>query len=155
MGMDVQTYKDILSQFASGVTVVLVQSQQHGVMQGKTVSSFFSLSLDPLMVGFAVNKNSPFVELLKQAPQFSVNILAEDQHLLAPRFAKAATNTIAVDELAAHGGLNGALATLVCCVEQTVAAGDHTLVLATVKAGAVHQQAPPLVYWGRAYRQLK
>lgn len=72
-----EQFKAALSRWASGVAVVLVDTE-NGV-KGITISAFMSGSLHPPLVSFAVNRTSDFVDTLKQAKEFTLSILSEDQ----------------------------------------------------------------------------
>src|SRR5260370_12833667 len=78
-------FRTALGHFASGVTIVTT-SGEDGHLRGMTVSAFSSLSLDPPLVLICVEQLASIYDHLKEDGYFAVNILAEDQELIARRF---------------------------------------------------------------------
>jgi flavin reductase (DIM6/NTAB) family NADH-FMN oxidoreductase RutF len=74
--LDQPTFRRVLSNFASGVTVVTVANK--GVYHGSTVASFCSLSLDPPLVLVCLDRRGATHQLIEEAGTFAVNILGED-----------------------------------------------------------------------------
>lgn len=70
--------------------VAVVTASHGGARLGMTVNSFTSVSLDPPLVSWSLRSASRARPLLEAADGFAVNILAEDQHHLAERFARSA-----------------------------------------------------------------
>ena len=74
--------------FASGVTVVTTPALEGAY--GITVSSFASLSLNPLLVTVSINRSSPLLNYVRAVETFAVSVLASDQQEVArflPRLA--------------------------------------------------------------------
>jgi flavin reductase (DIM6/NTAB) family NADH-FMN oxidoreductase RutF len=78
-------FRQAAGRFASGVTVVTTRASQGHY--GVTVSSFASLSLNPLLVAVSINRSSPFLEYVRSAEAFAVSVLASDQQQVAAYFA--------------------------------------------------------------------
>ncbi len=70
-------FRDVLSQFGSGVTVVTTMSGDEPV--GMTCQSFSSVSLDPPLVMFVPAKTSRAWPMIQRAGRFCVNVLGGDQ----------------------------------------------------------------------------
>jgi len=85
MTLDPALFRQAMSRFASGVTVVttIVDAKPYGL----TVSAFASLSLDPALAIIAIDKRSPMHDLLLQAQAFAINILSNEQESLSRHFA--------------------------------------------------------------------
>lgn len=155
MGVSPQEYKEALSRFTSGVTVVTVGmgDQVHGM----TASSFASVSLDPPLVLVSLEKQSRTRDLVIEAGAFAVNILESSQREVARAFARRGVKPF--DRLSYRLGVTGApliegsLAHLECRTVNVVGGGDHDLFIAEVTATEVHEGAP-LVYYRRDYRAL-
>ena len=81
-----RAFRDALGNFATGVTVVTINTPDGP--QGVTANSFASLSLAPPLVLWSPGKFSRRHDMFAQAPYFSVHVLAEDQKDLADRFTK-------------------------------------------------------------------
>ena len=70
-------FKLAMSKFATGVTIVTLNNK--GLFTGKTVNSFASLSLDPSLVLFSLDKNSSSLNNYKKAKYLGINILSYRQ----------------------------------------------------------------------------
>jgi flavin reductase (DIM6/NTAB) family NADH-FMN oxidoreductase RutF len=78
-------FRQAAGRFASGVTVVSTEAPE-GVY-GLTVSSFASLSLNPLLVTVSVNRSSAPLGYVRAVQAFAVSVLASDQQQIARYFA--------------------------------------------------------------------
>lgn len=150
-------FKAALSQHAAGV--VIVTARPEGVPVGLTATSFASVSLDPPLVSFYVDRSSTTWPWLRLADHFAINVLAGDQHDLATRFARRGIDRFAgptrwhqgpqdvplLDDVAAH---------VLCVPHTTVEIGDHTLVVGLVTGATVGTARPLLYHQGRYGRFL-
>jgi len=87
---DVRAFRQALGQFPTGVCVVtcLADSEQLGM----TISSFNSLSLEPPLVLFSIDRRSTSLTLWRQAAAYTVNVFSENQKDISNRFAKPLSN---------------------------------------------------------------
>ncbi len=85
MGVDAATFRSVLGQWPSGVTVVTTVVD--GGWHGMTASSFSSVSLDPPLVSVCLAKAVWTHGLVASSGVFAVNILAKDQAPLGMLFA--------------------------------------------------------------------
>ncbi|HEY0001580.1 MAG TPA: flavin reductase family protein [Actinoplanes sp.] len=156
--VDPDLFRALLRRHAAGVVVITAP----GVPPvGFTATSFTSVSLDPPLVSFCLAHTASAWPAVRTAELVAVHVLTTEQEHVARTF-----STRGIDRFAVHGAwqpgpggvplLDGVLATLVCRVFRRVAAGDHTIVLATPESGSVHQslEAQPLVYHDGTYNQL-
>ena len=74
-----------MRRFPHGVAVLTVDAE--GERLGLTVGSLVSLSLEPPLVGVAIDRQAAMHELLRRAGGFAVSLLAADQEEIARRFA--------------------------------------------------------------------
>lgn len=161
MSVDSKRFRQVMGTFATGVTVVTAQHEDE--RRGITVNSFTSVSLDPPLVLVCLDNDSSTLEVIQDAGGYSVNILAKDQQHISDRFAGKwdLRDGHPLDGLPSKPGqfskapmFEGALGVLDCLLEQTVVAGDHTILLGQV----MDLQMPdpdkePLLYFG-GYRLL-
>ena len=84
---DTRSFRNALGNFATGVTVVTAKSAD-GTLAGVTANSFNSVSLDPPLVLWSLDRSSPSLNILENASHFCVHILAEAQSDLCMKFAK-------------------------------------------------------------------
>ncbi|HWW61688.1 MAG TPA: flavin reductase family protein, partial [Thermoanaerobaculia bacterium] len=85
MPIDDAGFRQALSHFASGVTVVTTEHE--GKPYGMTVASFASLSLHPPLVLVCIAKNAKSHDAIDAARVFGVSILGAHQADLSGRFA--------------------------------------------------------------------
>ena len=143
------------------VAVAVVTVEAGGARAGLTVASLVSLSLDPPLVGFAVRRDAALHELLREAEELAISVLAEGQEHLAQHFARGVP-PIALweriplrDDSAGPPQLADAAAWLRGRVEREHATGDHTFFVASVdvaEPGAPGRR--PLVLHDQAYAAL-
>src|SRR5690348_11481488 len=80
-------FRDLLSGFASGVTVVTARDRKDRA-HGMTASAVAALSLEPPLVLVNVDKTADLHAILAEADAFALSVLAEDQEALSRRFAE-------------------------------------------------------------------
>ena len=160
MVADARHFKDVLSHFASGVTVVTTCVD--GVPHGLTVSAFSSVSMVPPRVLVCLGNDTDSKPLVERTGCFAVHILGREHAGLGPRFAKLLPDANdPFSDLAYRTERTGSpiltecLAWLDCQVESALAVGDHTIFVGAVEAagrGAVDGE--PVLYYRRAWRVL-
>ncbi len=155
-------YREVLGNFATGVTVVTAMDGRQPI--GTTVNSFTSVSLDPPMVLICVGRERSIHPVIARTRRFAVNILREDAQDLSDCFSGAPTELPreafcnAAHRLGESGApiLASALAHLECEVERTLEAGDHTIHLARVTdLEADDRTGLPLLYFGGRYLRIE
>jgi flavin reductase (DIM6/NTAB) family NADH-FMN oxidoreductase RutF/DNA-binding GntR family transcriptional regulator len=146
---DRETFRHVIGHFASGVTVLTSRNEEEDF--GATASAVSSLSLEPPMLLVCLNRRSSTQEAIHESGRFGVNILDEDQGIVAERFA----SPRGTDKFA---GLNvergerevpllaDSLAYCECRVAEDVVAGTHRVFLADVTR-AVAREGSPLTYF--------
>ena len=157
MPVDEGSFRLVLSQFATGVTVVLTRDAA-GAPAGLTVSAFSSVSLHPPLVLVCVGHHSDAHDPLAQSGIFGVSVLAASQQEVSRRFAWRGPEKFDgfVLEHGETGALlvPGAVAHLECAVVAAHQAGDHTIFVGEVKALRA-SPGPPLLYHGGAYGRVE
>jgi 3-hydroxy-9,10-secoandrosta-1,3,5(10)-triene-9,17-dione monooxygenase reductase component len=148
-------FRDVLSRFASGVTVVTGTSGGEPV--GLTCQSFSSVSLDPPLVLFVPAKTSRAWPLIHRAGRFCVNFLAHDQAELSNTMASRGVDKFAGvpwQPSTATGSpvLEGVLGYVDCAIHQVVEAGDHYVVIGRVLDLAEADSEHPLLFFRGQYR---
>jgi flavin reductase (DIM6/NTAB) family NADH-FMN oxidoreductase RutF len=87
MNFDSRQFRNSLSRFATGVTIVTCIGED-GAPHGVTVNSFSSVSLAPPLVLFNLDLESRSLEIFRAASGFSINVLAAGQVALSRKFAE-------------------------------------------------------------------
>jgi flavin reductase (DIM6/NTAB) family NADH-FMN oxidoreductase RutF len=150
---DPAQFRRACARFATGITVSTALAPD-GTPHGFTASSFTSVSMEPPLILICVDHRANVLRHFEQATHFGVNILAEDQEALSVRFAERGLDRfVGIDWHAGATGvplLGGALARFECATRQTVAAGDHTIILGEV-LHAEWQDGAPLLYFASRY----
>ena len=143
-----ETFRHVIGHFASGVTVLTTRSG--GEDFGATASAVSSLSLEPPMLLVCLNTRGSTQEAIHASRVFGVNILDEDQGIVAERFASsrgAKFDGLNVDRGAGDVPLLAdSLAYCECSVAEDVVAGTHRVFLANVTR-AVAREGSPLTYF--------
>ena len=123
----------------TGVTVVGTRDPEGGKPLGLTVSSFTSVALEPPLVLVCIGRASASHDRLIGAGVFAISVLSAMQEDVARRFARAPSEG-RFDEFpwwASPSGnpvLEGATAWVDCAIEETMQAGDHTIIVARATA---------------------
>ncbi|RFU64831.1 flavin reductase family protein [Peribacillus glennii] len=147
----VSVFKQIMGSYPTGVTI-LTTTDEDGKPCGLTVNSFTSVSLDPLLVLWCIDRKSNNVKAFQQSQGFAVHILSADQAELcwafagkdADRFSKAAWS-FSGNHLPV---ISGSLGVLECETKQTIDAGDHIIFIGEI-ISIDKQEKEPLLYFRR------
>ncbi len=152
----------MLGSFPVGVTIVTLFDGDRP--RGITVSLFASLSLEPPLVGVAVDRSRSLYGMLRASGRFAINVLDEGGGPLSDCFAGAPV-TPGRDEFCGASWrpgatglplLDAAIATLEVEVQEVHPVGDHDLFVGRViSAGERPGAALPLVYLRRRYLRIE
>lgn len=155
---DEPRFRDVLRQFATGITVVTGRDEERRP-RAVTVNSFASVSLDPPLVLYCLGRSAFNFDVFAKAKAFAINILSADQQALSDRFAREAEDELADLELTeletGSPVLSGCLAVLDCETEKIHEAGDHLIIVGRVAALDLSRESDPLIYFRSRYRNLK
>lgn len=153
--MDDARFKEAMSHFASGVTVVTTEHE--GTRYGMTVASFASLSLHPPLVLVCIERSVKTHDAIRNAGHFAVSILGKSQADVSGRFASKIEDKFAgtTTRRGEHGMplIDGAICTLECRVHSELPGGDHTIFVGEVLDSST-SDGPPLVYYRSSYREI-
>ncbi|MGV9851267.1 flavin reductase family protein [Streptomyces sp. NPDC003442] len=153
--IDRETFTELMSGVCAPVTVVTATTAD-GRPHGSTVSSFASLSLDPPLVSFALDRASGLLAHLQPGDRVGVNILGAHQQELASAFARrhrgpgskfdGVTWTVraGLPHLPESAGWTAGR------VERHVDGGDHVLLLVCLEE-AESTSTAPLIYARRIF----
>ncbi|MFT4768155.1 MAG: flavin reductase (DIM6/NTAB) family NADH-FMN oxidoreductase RutF [Glaciecola sp.] len=158
MTIDARELRDALGQFATGVCLVTV-TDEDGVAHALTVNSFSSVSLDPPLVLWSLQKDAEIYALYESAPRFCIAVLSDAQEGHSSGYAQKGAHRLAAEHF--ESGLNGAplitgaLVNFECSLERAIDGGDHTILLGRVTRVSTIDSQSPLVFLGGQYRELK
>lgn len=146
--IDERTFRDALGRFATGVTVVSMDTD--GGPRGITVSAFLSLSLEPPLVGVSIDAAAGAHGSLEQAERYGVSILSKRQRELSDRFAgRPLERPIPWERLGGVPVLADALVQLDCRIVDRHVTGDHTLFVGRIDTALTRDGEPLLYHQGR------
>jgi flavin reductase (DIM6/NTAB) family NADH-FMN oxidoreductase RutF len=151
-----EAFRETLSRFPSGLTVVTALSADTGAAHGSTVSAFSSLSLEPPLVLVALSRSSDLLPLLDEEPRFGVNVLAAGQEAVGftcGRKGPDKLSQVAWTEDHSLPRLDGAAAWVACEVHDILPGGDHVIVIGRVIACDA-RELEPLIYHRRGIHRL-
>ena len=155
--MSSAAFKEAMSRFASGVTVVC--GRAGGSLHGMTVAAFASVSAEPPVVLVCLGSRSTLGAAVREGHPLTVNILGAGGEALALRFAGmdghagdrfegVATEVSAVD-VPVIGGAEASLAGVVRAVHEV---GDHRVLYVDVHEVRTRAEAgEPLLWWSRGF----
>lgn len=156
MTFDARAFRDALGCFATGVVVITTRGPD-GRPEGLTVNSFASVSLDPPLVLFSVDRKARLAGCFAAAGHFAVHVLGNRQSSLSSKFAtKGGTDWSGIEWTPGAGGcplLAGDIATLQCATHARHDGGDHVIVVGRVLA-LRHSDGDPLLYFRGRYRTI-
>jgi flavin reductase (DIM6/NTAB) family NADH-FMN oxidoreductase RutF len=155
---DARRLRDAFGCFGTGVTVVTAFDVA-GAPVGLTANSFTSVSLDPPLLLFCLDRRSRRAAVFQAAGAFAVNVLHAGQEALSTRFARGATadDHLADIEWEASEGapvLRDAMAVFACAKEAEHDGGDHLIVVGRVLRLDFRPEQDPLLYFQGRYRSV-
>ena len=89
--------RNIFSKFATGVTAITFESST-GLNLGITINSYTSLSLDPPMVLWCLDKDSDLYEEITILDKYIINFLSEEQKDIANSLAQKNDHILNADQ---------------------------------------------------------
>jgi flavin reductase (DIM6/NTAB) family NADH-FMN oxidoreductase RutF len=158
MSIDPREFRNAIGCFATGITVITtIDRDGHPV--GLTANSFTSLSLDPPMVLFCLDRKVASFDSFQKDSSFNVNILGADQEDISNRFAKSGSekwNGFEFDP--GHNScplLPGSIASFECRTVELFVGGDHVIVTGEVTSMVAAEGDPdPILYYRGRYMRL-
>lgn len=150
-GERITTFKEVMGNYPTGVTVVTTFDDNKRPI-GLTVNSFASVSLEPMLILWSIDKRSGSYQHFLKADKFAVNLLSADQEELCTLFSSKVDDRFSQCDWR-ESDLTlpifpKAFAALQCKVFEKVEAGDHMIVIGEVLA-IQNMRKEPLLYHKR------
>lgn len=141
------------------VTVVTIGDSSG--LKGITIGSFVSLSLDPPLVSFNVQKSATIFDRLTRAEHYAIHVLREGQAEISERFSDPQLTgeeqfeglTYRIDENGVPV-LDNPLVTFYCSRHEILQGGDHIILVGRVEKIGEGTPGRPVVYHQRAYHAV-
>lgn len=152
---DSLSYRKGLSQWATGVAIVAMRDNK-GHRFGLTINSFASLSLNPPLVLWSLDKSAESMSAFEQKGPFNISILSDDQQELALKFASQEER---FRDTPCYTGNNGApiiencVAFFECDHHSAIDGGDHILFIGRVQRIG-HSNRKPLLFHEGMFKNL-
>lgn len=155
--LDPRAFRDALGQFATGVTIITACGSK-GERVGATVSSFNSVSLDPPMVLWSLEKRAHSRAAFESSTHFAVHVLTSDQKDLAQRFATRGVDKFEGLQCSRGLGEVPLLSEFAACFEcetrHRYDGGDHVIFVGEVRRFE-HVAGTPLVFHGGGFAEAR
>lgn len=146
--LDAGAVRRALGNFATGITVMTAMSAD-GKRVGVTANSFNSVSLEPALILWSLDKCSGSNPVFECSNHFAVNVLSADQLELSHHFAAPHEDKFrGIEFTDGQWGsplLPDCAARFECEKYQTIDGGDHWILIGKV-LGFTDSGSPPLLY---------
>lgn len=156
MSVDHRVFRNALGCFGTGVCIITADTDTGPI--GLTVNSFASVSLDPPLILWSLDRASDRLEAFHIVDRFAVNVLGTGQQELATRLAQKGAHAVPEAALGSrpHGVpvIRDAIAHFVCRVEMRQDGGDHIIFIGRVEYFEHTEDGRPLLYYRGRYRDL-
>lgn len=133
--MDIKGFRSALGNFATGVCIVTV-APETGAPIGMTINSFASVSLEPSLISWSIQRNSECFDSFNTTDIFAINILAINQQELSREYSRRGQHELNTAHF--YRGQNGApllldaLTTFECRLWARYPGGDHLIFVGEV-----------------------
>lgn len=151
--MEDKLFKNIVAKFATGVCVITTSSGGH--LYGFTANSFTSVSIDPLLVLFCLNKQAGSHDHFLTEDDYVINFLENSQKEICKIFASKSDDKFKnIDYYLSENKvpiIKGSLAHLEVKKHHIYDGGDHTIFLCRAVNGKHEDEKKPLIYFNRDF----
>lgn len=156
--VDNRSYRNTLASMASSAGVV---TSRLGIERlGRTVTSVFSLEVEPPAILASIDMMSPMVDHVVKTGGFSFALLAQGQDAVADAFAGRGNPERRFDSgqwqswKSGHPRLSGAVASMDCALLGAIETGTHVLFAGGVVDLDLTADRSPLIWHDRRYKAL-
>ena len=156
---DSRSFRQVMGCFATGITVVTAEDSD-GKALGITINSLTSVSLEPPLILFCLDRRAHIFPIFKKLEHFAVNILSNSQEDISQHFADyrhhprpeklwdKPQNECPI--------LRQTLGWMICRKTKVYKSGDHDIILGeVVKLHLSKKDLKPLLYFRSRYRSIK
>ena len=147
--LNLRDFRCALSQFPTGVCVVTTRDCS-GEPVGITASSFNSVSIDPPLILWSIDKNIFSAKIFERSKNFAVNVLCQDQFDISNLFAKQGTDKFKGIIFESGIGevplLQNCSAQFECESWNVYEGGDHLIIVGEVLNYRYVKENSPLVF---------
>ena len=151
-GIDPHQFREVCGQYATGVAIITAHSGGQSV--GVTVNSFSSVSLEPPLIQFSLDRKASVFPIFTDCEHFAVNVLSRGQQPLSNMFA---VRSDAFEEVGFSHGIGKSpvftdcVANLECEKYAVYEGGDHVIILGHVRQLQCAPTSEPLLFFRGTY----
>ena len=145
-------FKKSMGKFATGITVISINNKNKLI--GKTVNSFTSLSLNPPLILFSLDRSSSSISEFKNSNFIGINILSSKQKKVSKHFSIKKPEWEGIKFFMNDDGIpiiNDCLSNLNCKLIKTINQGDHVIFICKITKLLIDETKKPLVYFNSQY----
>lgn len=151
-----EEFRLLMSHWPTGVTICTSWDMNSPV--GCTVNAMMSVSLLPPLLLVALAAQSTTLGAIRRTGVFGLNVLSADQRDLGQRFARGSQHE-RFDRLRYRRQLRlpmlaDVAAAIICTVTDTIACGDHVLIVGAPVWSSAREDSSPLLFHRRTYHRL-
>lgn len=150
-------FRNCMGEFATGICVITAKNKNNEPY-GVTINSFSSVSLDPVLILYCMDKKSDNYQNIVDFEHFNVHILSENQLKISNSFAKPANvDWQNIDHKIDDNGnpvISNCNAVISCEKYNILDGGDHSIILGKVLDIHIDSNHPPLIYYKGKYDKL-
>lgn len=158
MSFSPREFRDTLGAFPTGVCLVSACDAK-GDAHAITINSFASVSLEPPLILWSLQRDAEVYELFEGAKRFSISVLSRSQEELSVYYSQHQSHWMRDGDfvLGESGApiVCNALAVFECALEATYDGGDHLIILGKVAQISASEDNDPLVFSAGEYRGLQ
>lgn len=158
--IDTRSLREAFGNFATGVTIVSYVDTDNQ-SRGLTVNSFSSVSLNPPMVLWSLQKDSDCFDDIMRAECYAINVLTAGQRALSEHLARKEMHLLdGLQEPSAWKQgkhcpvICDALACFECAVRHRYEGGDHIIIVGEV-LHYTRGTGEPLLFYSGAYARIR
>lgn len=153
---NVSLFKEVMGNYPTGVTVVTTVDEK-GQPIGLTVNSFASVSIDPLLILWSIDKRVSTYDSFIMTDKFAVHVLSGNQSDICSLFASKDIDRFKNCEWEYSDTklpiITGASGVLYCKTFKTIEAGDHTILIGEI-FDIQSENTNPLLYHRRNFGEI-
>lgn len=155
--VDKTELRKALGQFTTGVCIVASAFEGREPF-GMTINSFSSLSLDPPLVLWSLQRDSELFEDWQKASHFTINILTQAQRPLSSLYSRKGEHNLEADHYYLSSFelpiIKDVLSYFECEIVARHDGGDHAILIGSVKNLELREGGEPLVFYSGKYTKL-
>jgi len=156
MSFDTRAFRTALGCFPTGVAVITATTDT--APMGITVNSFTSVSLDPPLVLWCLDKHSDRYKVFTKAKGYTISVLGTEHESVSSRLAKQGEHRLdgvgLIETKLGPPALADSLAVFECAAEAVHEGGDHAILVGRVLRFHRHDAGAPLVFFKGRYGAL-